>query len=65
MTRGRSNTLRLTDPLPVVIAYRTAAVIDGKTHFFPDLYRKDAALAAALARQGNPRTASAQGRNPS
>jgi murein L,D-transpeptidase YcbB/YkuD len=64
MTRGRSNTLRLTDPLPVVIAYRTAAVIDGKTHFFPDLYRKDAALAAALARQGNPRTASAQGRNP-
>ena len=65
MTRGRSNTLRLADSLPVVIAYRTAAIIDGKPHFFPDLYRKDAALAAALARQGNPRTASAQGRNPS
>jgi murein L,D-transpeptidase YcbB/YkuD len=51
--------------LPVVIAYRTAAIIDGKPHFFPDLYRKDTALTAALARQSNATTASAQGRNPS
>ena len=65
MTRGRSNTLRLADTLPVVITYRTAAVIDGKPHFFPDLYRKDAVLAATLARRANTDTASAQGRNPS
>ena len=38
MARGQSATLRLADPLPVVIAYSTAIVKQGKTHFFADLY---------------------------
>jgi murein L,D-transpeptidase YcbB/YkuD len=61
MTRGRSSTLRLAEQLPVVIAYRTAAMVDGELHFYADLYRQDARLAAAL-RQ---RSASGTGRNPS
>ncbi len=48
MTRGRSATLRLREPFPVVIAYVTAAVIDGRVHFFPDLYGYDKELDAAL-----------------
>ena len=48
MTRGRSATLQLKESLPVVIAYRTATVNAGKVHFFPDIYRRDARLSAAL-----------------
>ncbi|MGE5946230.1 MAG: L,D-transpeptidase family protein [Betaproteobacteria bacterium] len=48
MTRGRSATLRLEEPLPVIIAYRTAAVIGGQVRFFPDLYGRDARLRDAL-----------------
>ncbi|MBP5997759.1 MAG: L,D-transpeptidase family protein [Azonexus sp.] len=48
MTRGRSATLRLREPFPVVIAYVTAAVIDGRVHFFPDLYGYDKEFDAAL-----------------
>jgi murein L,D-transpeptidase YcbB/YkuD len=65
MTKGRSNTLRLPEPLPVVIAYRTAAVIDGKPRFFADLYRRDARLAAALQQRAPVRTSSGQVKNPS
>jgi murein L,D-transpeptidase YcbB/YkuD len=53
MTRGRSATLRLAEPLPVVIAYRTVVVEGGKVRFFPDLYGRDAHLAAALRDQAN------------
>lgn len=43
MTRGRSATLRLKEPLPVVITYFTASADeDGRVHFFPDLYGRDA-----------------------
>lgn len=41
MTRGRSATLRLREPFPVIITYTTAAVRDGRVHFFPDIYGQD------------------------
>ena len=42
MTKGRSATLRLQAPLPVVIAYLTAMIEeDGRVHFLPDLYGLD------------------------
>jgi murein L,D-transpeptidase YcbB/YkuD len=42
MKTGRSATLRLGEPLPVVIAYLTAVVAaDGRLFFFPDLYGLD------------------------
>jgi len=48
MTRGRSATLPLREPLPVIITYRTTVVEDSKVRFFPDLYGRDARLAEAL-----------------
>lgn len=42
MTRGIAATLRLDEPIPVVIAYVTAlAGADGRPYFFPDLYGLD------------------------
>jgi murein L,D-transpeptidase YcbB/YkuD len=42
MARGKSATLRLREPLPVVIAYLTAlGAADGQVAFFPDLYGLD------------------------
>ena len=48
MARGQSATLRLAEPLPVVIAYSTALVKQGKAHFFADLYGQDPLLERAL-----------------
>jgi murein L,D-transpeptidase YcbB/YkuD len=48
MASGKSTTLRLAEPLPVVIAYGTALVKDGRVHFFEDLYGLDPVLDAAL-----------------
>jgi murein L,D-transpeptidase YcbB/YkuD len=48
MEQGRSTTLRLAEPVPVVIAYGTTLVIDGRIHFFDDLYGLDRRLDAAL-----------------
>ncbi|MGV0974358.1 MAG: L,D-transpeptidase family protein [Azonexus sp.] len=48
MTKGRSATLRLQEPFPVVIAYATAAIRDGRVHFFPDIYGQDRILDEAL-----------------
>jgi murein L,D-transpeptidase YcbB/YkuD len=48
---GESETrvIRLAEPLPVLILYWTAAVdADGELHFYRDVYRRDAALLAAL-----------------
>lgn len=51
MKRGRSATLRLDEPLPVVIAYITALVKeDGLVYFFDDIYGHDRALSIALER---------------
>lgn len=48
MQAGRSTTLRLGEPLPVLIAYGTALVKDGRVHFFDDIYGLDPVLDAAL-----------------
>lgn len=55
MTRGQSATLRLAEPLPVVIAYSTAIVKQGKPHFFADLYGQDKLLDRALRQQSEQR----------
>ena len=44
MTKGRSATLRLREPFPVIIAYSTAVVRDGRVYFFPDIYGQDKVL---------------------
>ena len=48
MTKGRSATLRLREPFPVVIAYTTAVARDGRIHFFPDIYGQDKILDEGL-----------------
>ena len=48
MSKGESSTLRLTEPIPVVIAYETALVKDGGVYFFEDIYGLDRRLDAAL-----------------
>jgi len=48
MAEGRSRTLRLAQPVPVLVAYGTALVIGGRPHFFADLYGHDRLLANAL-----------------
>jgi murein L,D-transpeptidase YcbB/YkuD len=54
MAAGQSTTLRLAEPLPVLIAYGTALVKGGQVHFFDDIYGLDRELDAAL-RQRPPR----------
>ncbi|MDQ3059428.1 MAG: L,D-transpeptidase family protein [Pseudomonadota bacterium] len=54
MTRGASNTLRLTEPIPVLIAYGTTLVKDGQTYFFQDIYGLDRQLDAALRQRAQP-----------
>lgn len=53
MAQGRSTTLRLDAPVPVLIAYGTSLVKAGRIHFFDDLYGQDRVLDAAL-RQPRP-----------
>lgn len=48
MTGGQSKTLRLLQPLTVLLAYSTVVVKDGQVFFYPDLYGHDALLAKAL-----------------
>jgi len=51
MGGGKSRTLRLDEPIPVLIAYSTVVVKDGgKVFFFPDIYQQDARLEQALRR---------------
>ena len=44
MHDGTSSTLRLATPVPVLIAYATALVKQGRVHFFADLYGHDRTL---------------------
>ena len=60
MTKGRSATLRLREPFPVVIAYTTAVVRDGRIHFFPDIYGQDKILDEALRQRSQSLSASNQ-----
>lgn len=49
MGKGESKTIRLKEPLPVVIAYLTAMIQDdGRISFFPDIYGHDHLLDEAL-----------------
>ncbi|TNF63525.1 MAG: murein L,D-transpeptidase [Burkholderiales bacterium] len=61
MRQGESQTVRLNEPLPVVIAYVTTLVKNGEIHFFDDIYGHDRVLRDALkARRG--RSGAATGR---
>jgi murein L,D-transpeptidase YcbB/YkuD len=48
MSAGRSSTLRLAEPVPVVIAYGTTMVEGGRPYFFDDVYGLDRVLDDAL-----------------
>jgi len=53
MESGKSHTLKLDEPIPVLIAYSTAVIKnDGKVYFFPDIYQQDARLDQALRNVG-------------
>ncbi len=54
MAARESSTLRLAEPLPVLIAYGTTLVRDGRIHFFDDIYGHDRALDAALRARTTP-----------
>jgi L,D-transpeptidase YcbB len=66
MTQAAPLTVQLASPVPVLIAYGTALVKDGRVHFFDDLYGHDRALDAALRRRPvTPRPAARSSRAPS
>ena len=48
MDSGHLQTLKLAEPIPVLIAYGTALVTEGRLHFYPDLYGHDRRLDEAL-----------------
>jgi murein L,D-transpeptidase YcbB/YkuD len=48
MSEGDPMTLRLAGPIPVLIAYGTALVKEGRVHFYDDIYGQDRRLDAAL-----------------
>jgi murein L,D-transpeptidase YcbB/YkuD len=50
MAHAHSRTVTLAQPVPVLIAYGTALVKEGRMHFFDDLYGHDRTLEAALRR---------------
>jgi murein L,D-transpeptidase YcbB/YkuD len=53
MKGGQSRTIRLEQPIPVLIAYSTAVVKNGgKVYFYPDIYQQDARLERALRNVG-------------
>ena len=57
MRDGQSFTLKLAEPVPVLIAYATALVKDGRVHFFADLYGHDRELDAWLRKRAPARRA--------
>ncbi|MDF3838197.1 L,D-transpeptidase family protein [Cupriavidus basilensis] len=64
MEKGQSSTLRLQQPLPVVLAYGTAlAKADGRIYFFSDIYGLDKVLDDALRQRGAGRTGFRADRN--
>jgi murein L,D-transpeptidase YcbB/YkuD len=60
MNRGESTTLRLAEPVPVLITYGTTLVKESQTYFFEDIYGLDRQLDAAL-RQRAPKPISIKG----
>ncbi len=55
MAHGQSSTIRLAEPLPVLIAYSTTVVKQGKVHFLADIYGHDRLLDQALRQQSQAR----------
>lgn len=53
MAKGVSTTLKLRQPVPVLIAYSTVIVKAGTVFFYPDLYGHDAVLDRALRQRGS------------
>jgi murein L,D-transpeptidase YcbB/YkuD len=51
MDKGESSVLRLSQPVPVLIAYSTVIVKAGRVFFYPDLYGHDRLLDGALRRR--------------
>ena len=60
MRDGRPITLRLAEPLPVLVTYVTALVKGGRLHFFADLYGHDRALDTSLRKVAAQRRQSAR-----
>jgi murein L,D-transpeptidase YcbB/YkuD len=54
MEKGVSTTLKLTEPVPVLIAYGTTLVKAGRIYFYDDLYGLDRLLDTALQRRVRP-----------
>jgi len=48
MSAGKSRTIKLRDPIPVVIGYSTVMVRHGTVYFYSDIYGHDQTLARAL-----------------
>lgn len=48
MAAGQSKTIRLREPLPVLIAYSTVLTRNGTVFFYPDIYGHDSTLRKAL-----------------
>lgn len=48
MTLGKSRTIRVLPPVPVLITYSTVVVKDDKVYFYPDIYGRDSMLDKAL-----------------
>lgn len=57
MQAGKSNTMKLVEPIPVVLAYSTVVVKNNKTYFLPDIYGQDKLLDQALLRHTQQQTA--------
>ncbi len=54
MQSDARETVRLPQPVPVVLFYTTVVVLpDGAVHFLPDIYGHDAILDAALAKRAD------------
>ena len=45
---GKTRTVRLKRPIPVLLLYWTATVRDGRTYFLPDVYGRDARIIRGL-----------------
>lgn len=57
MQARKSNTIKLVEPIPVVLAYSTVVVKNNKTYFLPDIYGQDKLLDQALLRHTQQQTA--------